>query len=91
MKGEMPIYTGDTPIREEDEQYTYEFLGWYPKIEIVTGDATYTAVYDRFIKPQGIEDIYGNHPITPNKIFIDGQILILREGRVYTLTGQEIR
>ncbi len=39
------------PVREEDEQYIYQFAGWEPEIqEIVTDCALYTAVYERKAK-----------------------------------------
>ena len=44
--GETPIYDGSTPIKPATAQYTYTFKEWTPAIEIVTGDATYTAVFD---------------------------------------------
>ena len=43
--GEMPVYEGDEPVRPDDEQYRYTFIGWSPEIDLVTGEAVYTAQY----------------------------------------------
>lgn len=43
--GEMPSYTGITPTRESDAQYTYTFTGW-GDMSIVTGAQSYTAQYE---------------------------------------------
>ena len=44
--GEMPTYTGVTPTREADAQYTYTFNGWSPQLDIVTGHQSYYAQYE---------------------------------------------
>ena len=44
-EGTMPVYTGTTPVRPEDENYTYSFSGWEPEIVAATADADYTAQF----------------------------------------------
>ena len=43
--GSLPSYDGETPKRESDDQYTYVFDSWTPKIEKVKNDITYKATY----------------------------------------------
>ena len=43
--GTTPSYKGTTPVKSEDDKYTYEFSGWSSEISSVTGDATYKAVF----------------------------------------------
>ena len=47
--GTVPESTGDTPVKQGDAQYSYTFKGWDPEITAVTGNASYTAVYDRTV------------------------------------------
>ena len=51
-EGEKPVYTGATPVRPEDDTYTYEFSGWTPTIVAATENADYTATYEATEKPQ---------------------------------------
>lgn len=45
--GEIPIFVGDTPVRESDSQYTYTFAGWKPEIKAAYSDSDYIAVYNK--------------------------------------------
>ena len=53
LEGDMPSYTGATPIKPADSEYTYSFNGWSPAIVAATADADYTAQYTATAKPQG--------------------------------------
>ena len=44
--GEIPKYTGKTPTRTSTKSYSYEFVGWSPKVEAIVGEITYKAVFD---------------------------------------------
>ncbi len=44
--GSTPVYGGETPEKEADDDYSYAFTGWSPAIEPVTAAADYTAVYE---------------------------------------------
>ena len=50
-KGALISYDGETPVRPEDEDYTYTFTGWDPAVVLnVTGDAVYTAKFNAVSK-----------------------------------------
>ena len=90
LEGDMPTYSGATPVRPEDENYTYAFSGWSPTIVAATADANYTAQFTATEKSQAIEDVQAGAEGV-SKVLIDGQIFILRGGKVYDMTGQEVR
>ncbi len=44
--GSTPSYSGSTPSKPSDSEFTYSFSGWSPSIGPITDDATYTATYN---------------------------------------------
>ena len=68
--GETPAYTGETPTKEQSDQYVYTFGGWSPEITGVTGEATYTATFTqaprkyeiKFVNEDGTELQSGDVP-----------------------------
>ena len=44
-EGETPVYSGETPTKAEDDEFTYSFDGWTPEITAASADATYTATF----------------------------------------------
>ena len=64
---------GDTPThpdatKEDDAQFTYNFIGWDPVPTAVTGDAEYTAVFNA-------EAIAHQAVITDGKYYVDGELV----------------
>jgi len=92
VEGEMPIYTGDTPTRPNDDEYTYTFKGWDPEIVAATRETPnyYYATYEAKPIGEGIEDIYSD-TLTPTKFLHNGQIYIIRGDKTYTIQGQEVK
>lgn len=46
-EGDWPSYDGRTPVRPDDEDYTYTFNRWNPSLSKVYSNQTYTATYYR--------------------------------------------
>ncbi len=51
LKGETPAYSGATPTKAEDAEYTYTHNGWDPTVEaMANADQTYTATFNHIEK-----------------------------------------
>ncbi len=85
--GVVPAYQGETPTKEDDEEYRYIFAGWSPRVTAVTSDAAYYATYTAHKKTEGFESITDHQSPITNKIMIDGRIYIIRGGHTYTTDG----
>lgn len=45
LDGETPEYSGENPFKPTDSEHSYTFSGWYPSVEPVSDDITYTAQF----------------------------------------------
>ena len=53
--GKTPSYSGQTPEKSADDNFSYTFSGWEPAVSKVSGDATYTAVFEAIPVSPGSE------------------------------------
>lgn len=57
--GDMPEYSGETPVKPRDDRYIYTFDGWEPELSVVHGNQNYVAQFvseDRIYKSTYIND-----------------------------------
>ena len=78
--GATPEYKGDTPARPSDQEGAYEFTGWNPEVVAASGDATYTAQFERV-------------PITYTVTWLDEdgtelQVTEVEQGKTPQFTGE---
>ncbi len=98
LEGETPVYSGATPVRPEDENYTYAFAGWTPTIVAATANADYTAQFTATEKPkdnipQNLEIVYNNPTAAGASLFFRWSALsganmyelVVTEGEEYIL------
>ena len=87
--GEMPSYKNGTPAKPETTEYTYTFEGWAPELAMVTGDATYTAVFEQHIRSYTITYTINGEEYTTQTYEVGAEIIApeytVQEG--YTFSG----
>ena len=66
----------------------YLFAGWDVDFSAVTDDITVTAVYSI---ATALPDTQLPESVRPIKMIRDGQLFILRDGKMYNVQGQEVR
>lgn len=44
-EGQLPVYSGNTPTKPEDDSYTYTWTGWTPEIVPATKNTSYKATF----------------------------------------------
>lgn len=71
--GETPAYIGDTPVKPTDS-YVYTFAGWNKAVSKVTGDVTYTAVYDKVSAAFTVKFLDEDGTVLQEKFYAYGDI-----------------
>ena len=88
----VPTYSGNTPVREEDETYTYTFKGWSPVPTAATKDQDYKAEFTANKKPvTGIDAVGQEFNLENRKTLRDGVLYIERNGKMYNAQGAFIK
>ncbi len=89
--GTMPSFDGQEPNRTANAQYTYNFIGWSPKISTVTKDCIYTAVYETVVNKYDVtfDSQNGSEIVSLTKDYgtILKDLLPMPERRGYRLLG----
>ncbi len=95
--GETPSYTGSTPYKDADAQYSYEFAGsWTPAIGAVSQNTTYTAVFNKTLQQYVVQflsadgnQVYQSAPLDYGTmpVYNGADLSYTAEGTRYTHTG----
>ncbi len=87
--GTIPEYTGITPVRPDDEQYTYIFKGWTPELVAVTADAVYTAEF--YAEEATAIDNVQTPNVQCTKLIENGVLYLIFNGTKYNVQGQVVK
>ena len=83
-KGSTPAYSGETPTKPADAEFTYTFAGWEPKLVPAVKNATYKATYTAVRKDVEMD-------VPTEKIIKDNTIYLQHGDHIYTLQGQLVK
>ena len=50
LEGHEAVYSGETPTKAEDDEFTYEFNGWDKDLTDIQADVTTTATFNEIAK-----------------------------------------
>ena len=89
--GDIPEYKGKTPTKKSTILYSYEFVGWTPKIGRITKETNYEAVFDS-TKLTGIMDNqFANLEMSVNVISRNIQVSAAPIGSAYAILDMQGR
>lgn len=66
--GTIPEYKGETPTKQGDAEFSYTFKGWDKEIAAVTGDVTYTAVFDKTVNKYTVKFMNGDEILQSTEV-----------------------
>lgn len=52
LEGSEALYSGEDPVKEEDDEFTYEFIGWDVDLKAVSSDVTAKAQFEPVAKEE---------------------------------------
>lgn len=84
--GATPVYSGETPYKDADAQYTYTFSKW-PTISPATTGTTYTAVFDKTLRKYRIAFFNGEQLLQDEQLEYGTMPEYKGEDLTYTAEG----